>query len=96
MKQIINDQYIRKPQLLYAMRYLRGVSADKIKKFISNKGFKISIHNGYLLISGPKGDIKIPQGDWIIKEIGDNIYSVSNDFFDSLFIPMDDYNKGGF
>jgi hypothetical protein len=83
----------KKPVIIEAMHYetpwgARRTNAEEIAEWIRSNGRKVTVLNGWLHISTPKGIMLGAEGDWIIKGIAGEFCPCKRDIFEATYEPV--------
>jgi hypothetical protein len=81
-------EYIKKPLMIEAIRFYDDAETTiKIQEFVGNKMLRISYAHPipFLTIPTAGGEVRAPEGFYIVKNDRDDIYSLSPELFDELY-----------
>lgn len=78
--------YRKKPVVIEAIRY-NGKNRRELRRFCLQElnVFVESESSTYLIISTLEGDMRVPEGDWIIKGVKGEFYACKNDIFQMTY-----------
>ena len=81
----MNDVYIKKPIMVHAFKLN---NKDQWPLWLKNKiGISVFLRDGFVFIKNSDGEVKVEQGDYIIKGIQDELYSCKPDIFQKTYTP---------
>lgn len=85
---MIRRQFIKKPVVIEAIRYMREQNIMAVQEFFGHENGHIFIYepntNEYY-IRTLEGDMLVSHGDWIIRGIKGEFYPCKPDIFDATY-----------
>ena len=86
-------KFRKKPVVIEAVKYQSELGNNRIMNWLAQQDANVKgwlFHDNEITISTLEGDMKVSDGDWIIKGVNGEFYPCKPDIFEKTYEPVEE------